>query len=232
MNHFLSRNSLFHSLLPREISMLAGNGFEKLYRPGERIISEGESGKHLFFILEGSIRIFKEIDGKIPIPISILKTDDIFGEIVAISGKPYPFSASALEDTKLLLLRGDLIHRFLSNEDFRDHFISTLYQRILYMSQLIEDLSRMDIEERLYRFLYQKYGMKTIYQVAMNKTEIAFNIGTIPETMSRLIKRLSQSGILAWKGDTIELQKDFWLDAEFSWLQPSAVDFHNSKQES
>jgi CRP-like cAMP-binding protein len=50
--------------------------------------------------------------------------------------------------------------------------------------------------------------------VRIPKKEIAAAIGTVPETLSRLILRLRDRGDLEWKGSTIMLREGFWEEQE------------------
>jgi CRP-like cAMP-binding protein len=48
----------------------------------------------------------------------------------------------------------------------------------------------------------------------MTKKEIAGAIGTIPETFSRLLKRLRSKNILEWEKNELVLAKGFWDRSE------------------
>ena len=72
-----------------------------------------------------------------------------------------------------------------------------------------------DVEERFFRFLNEHYGRKNSYTISISKKDLAAAIGTIPETFSRLIQRLTRRGILRWEGNSLEIPGDFWENQDF-----------------
>ena len=102
----------------------------------------------------------------------------------------------------------------LEDRGFRREFISTIIGRLRYLTQRIHYLTAYDVEQRFFRFLYEQYGPVEKCSVEIPKKEIAAAIGTIPETLARLILRLRERGDIEWKGSTITLRKGFWEDRE------------------
>ena len=72
------------------------------------------------------------------------------------------------------------------------------------------------MEDRFFRFLISTYGKKDEYDILIPKKDIASAIGTIPETFSRLILRLTKMGIIAWKKNRLIMKDGFW---ENSYLE-------------
>ena len=109
------------------------------------------------------------------------------------------------------------IDDLLENKDFRNEFIGFLMKKQRYLAERILYLSAMDVEERFFRFLLENYGEKNTYTITLSKKDIASAIGTIPETMSRLIKRLSMKGIITWDENILQIRDGFWMN-EFDKL--------------
>jgi CRP-like cAMP-binding protein len=59
------------------------------------------------------------------------------------------------------------------------------------------------VEERFIRSLLEQYGKKNEYYIPLSKKDIASAIGTIPETLSRLLNRMRREGNLSVKGKSI-----------------------------
>ena len=85
------------------------------------------------------------------------------------------------------------------------HRISTIQQadRILY-------LTGHDVEERFFFFLQEQFGRRQEYRIPLSKKDIAAAIGTIPETLSRLLLRLRGEKKIRWEGDNLRLAEGFW----------------------
>ena len=81
-----------------------------------------------------------------------------------------------------------------------------------YLTQKLFYLSSMDVEERFVRFLREQYGEKEEYVVDLSKKDIAIAIGTIPETFSRLLVKLTNNNEITWNGKNIRLRTGFWKE--------------------
>ncbi len=216
----LRRNFLFEILSPEDLRLISENGILRSLPAESRILYEGDTGDSIFLLLKGTVKIYKENSEGTQILISLIQPGGIFGEITVTGEATYPFSAESVSKAELFVISRKIIRKFLKEEAFRDRFLTSLFGRIQYMSQLIEDLSVMDTEERLFRFLYQKYGKKTVITTTMSKKDTASAIGTVPETLSRIIARLTKNKIMSWKGKEIRLATDFWDTCDYSWLGP------------
>ena len=82
-----------------EISNSLYQKFGRSYRPGEVVFHEGEPGKELFIILEGSVEVSREEQA-----FTCLTTGDIFGEVSLFDGKPRSNTVTAIEPLRVLAL--------------------------------------------------------------------------------------------------------------------------------
>ena len=121
-----------------------------------------------------------------------------------------PVSAMAITPSRVLGISRSSFFRMLSHADARDRFIASLFKKLRYLSDQVHHLNSLDVEERFFRFLREHYGEKESYSIHLPKKEIAAAIGTIPETFSRLVKRLSTLGIITWQDDELTLKENFW----------------------
>ena len=95
----------------------------------------------------------------------------------------------------------------LVNDSFRNDFIAMLMRKQRYLTERILYLTSHDVEDRFFHFLVEQYGERDLYHMEMNKKDLAAAIGTIPETVSRLIKRLEAEGKISWDGNIIKLYR-------------------------
>jgi hypothetical protein len=58
---------------------------------------------------------------------------------------------------------------------------------------------------------YALSGQPVSRSEELPQKNIAASIGTIPETLSRLISRLEE-GVISWKGKLLTVKKGFWED--------------------
>jgi len=176
---------------------------------------EGERGEAIFMLASGAIQLNKmSPDGK-EVVIKTVEPGEVFAEVILFEQSAYPVSAVALSKSLVYRLRkGDFMH-LLDNQQFRNDFTALLMRRMRYLANRILYLTSYDVDERLFLFLEEQYGKKEHYQLNLSKKDMAAAIGATPETLSRLILRLSNQGQMTWQGKTVSLKEGFWQ----SWEQ-------------
>lgn len=99
----LQKVHLFKGLRRNLLMKLLVDLVEKEYMPGEVIFSEGEIGKALYIILDGSVTIAKK-DNADHVVLAELPTGSYFGELALIDQMPRFATASTQERTTLLIM--------------------------------------------------------------------------------------------------------------------------------
>ena len=94
--------SLFKGLGQAQIERLAVIAEEMSLREGMVLFREGDVGDRLFAILEGKVRISRQIPGIGEEALAILEPGDHFGEMSIIDDDPRSGDALAHEDCRLL----------------------------------------------------------------------------------------------------------------------------------
>ena len=94
---------LFAGLTRRQLGKLLVKFFEKEYRTGETIFTEGEPGKALFIVLTGRVLICRALHEGEEI-LATLAPGAYFGELALIDDQPRFASARASEPSLLLIL--------------------------------------------------------------------------------------------------------------------------------
>jgi CRP-like cAMP-binding protein len=123
---FLRRVSLFSKMTTEQLARLAGVASEAVYPAASRIIQEGEFGDRLFLIVDGEVLIHRG-DTRL----TVLKSEDYFGEMSIIDGEPRSASATAITDCLVLHLgHQDFKDILATNADVAWAVIRTLSQRL------------------------------------------------------------------------------------------------------
>jgi CRP-like cAMP-binding protein len=78
-----------------EINFLASVSKQLQFRAGQTIFREGEAGEHLYVVLEGKVRISKNVPGAGEEALSFLERGDYFGEMALIDDRPRSADARA-----------------------------------------------------------------------------------------------------------------------------------------
>jgi len=205
MNPFqaMAQASFFEGLSEDSRMALARIGFARQVRRGDMLFAEEDSGHSVYFLLQGLVQLFKTSPEGAQTVIKIITPGEFFAEAILFELDRYPAAAAALADSLLLLFpRRDFL-RLLSSESFRNDFLALLLRRQRYLANRIHELATGNVQQRLLAFLAEQPAAGSVLTLAMSKKEIAAAIGTTPETLSRLIRRLTRQGLLSWTGRTL-----------------------------
>lgn len=99
----LQKVGLFRGMRRNLLIKLLVDLVEKEYEPGELIFSEGDIGKALYIILDGSVTLTKKCNGN-PTVLAELPTGSYFGELALIDQMPRFATATAREKTTMLIM--------------------------------------------------------------------------------------------------------------------------------
>ncbi len=206
----INNSDIFKDSGEKVSEILASKSKIKKVKTGEMLFLDGEKGSDIFILASGKIKLFKSAPDGREIIMKLVRPREAFAEILLFEDDTYPVSAVAIEDSTVLAMNKITIIDSLDDIDSRNEFIAGLMKKMRYLTQRIVFLTAYDVEDRFFKFLLDHYGKKENYQMELSKKDIASAIGTIPETFSRLIKRLKQRNIIKWEKGIISLPKDFW----------------------
>jgi CRP/FNR family cyclic AMP-dependent transcriptional regulator len=77
----LNKVAIFKNLDPDELSQVADVCKEEKFVSGEYIFREGEHGNRLYLIVEGEVRISRDVPGSGEEALAVLKAGALFGEM-------------------------------------------------------------------------------------------------------------------------------------------------------
>jgi len=194
----LKKIPVFSALPASHLSQLGKISEVKNFKNGEIIVSEKSTGKMLFFVISGRIKIYKSAStGHIKV-LSYLNKGDIFGEMIIFGGGLRSASAEAMEHCKILILRAKDFKEFAArNTPVLLKIISTLITRLKKADDEIRSLAYNTVISRtafsLLEFAAQ-YGVKKAGKTHINfpltHAEIANNVGSSREVISRVLSKL------------------------------------------
>lgn len=200
----LEQTALFKSLSQPELRQLAARTVRKAFRAGEWLFAEGEPCNGLHIVARGRVRIFKtSMSGREQV-LAVEGPGESVAELPVFDGGPYPASVIALEDTEIA---------FIARQDFQTHCIehpevalkvlAVVGARLRRLVGIIEELSFTTIRQRLASTLLklaQTEGKKTArgveFRLPASHQEIANQLGTVRELISRNLMRLQAEGLL------------------------------------
>jgi CRP-like cAMP-binding protein len=199
----LTESPFFKELSRETLKALASIASSRDLRKRETLFREGDAGKAIYLLRSGAVQLHKTSPDGNDVVIKIVQPSEVFAEVVLFERASYPVTAAALSASVVIIFPREKVHALLSIESFRNDFIAMLMRKQRYLAERIVQQQAHDVEGRLLWFLRDQFGTQRIVTLPFSKKDLAGAIGTTPETLSRLILRLSQRRVLTWKGKTV-----------------------------
>lgn len=200
----LGRTALLSNLSQPELQLLAARTVRKLFSTGEWLFSEGEPCNGLHIVSRGRVRIFKtSMNGREQV-LAVEGPGGSVAELPVFDGGPYPASVVALEDTEIAFIsRRDFQAFCIEHPEVALKVLAVVGARLRRLVGIIEELSFTTIRQRLASTLLklaQTQGKKTARGVEFllpgSHQELANQLGTVRELISRNLMRLQAEGLL------------------------------------
>lgn len=103
----LSKIELFKGLRPAALELIAKVANEEFHAAGTKIFEHGEAGDKLYLILEGKIRISRDVPGMGEEALAVLGPGQVFGEMALLDESPRSADARVHERCRLLVIPKD-----------------------------------------------------------------------------------------------------------------------------
>ena len=208
MSQDLHKFPVFASLEPEHTKALSGIAGTRHFKANQMIFQENDPGEGFYGIVQGKVKIYKSSPlGKEHI-LHIFGPGEVFAEVAVFAGRNFPASALCLEDTKLLFFPRKQFRRLISeNPDLGLNLLGLLSMRLRNMVGKVEELSLKEVPARLatHLLLIRENLGKDQFDLDLNKSQLAGFLGTIPETLSRVIRKMNEEEYIETAGKKVTL---------------------------
>jgi CRP/FNR family transcriptional regulator, cyclic AMP receptor protein len=103
----LGKIELFAGLKPEALTLIAKVSSEESHALGTKIFQHGDAGDKLYLILEGRVRISRDVAGMGEEALAVLGPGQIFGEMALLDESPRSADARVHEACRLLAIPKD-----------------------------------------------------------------------------------------------------------------------------
>jgi CRP/FNR family transcriptional regulator, cyclic AMP receptor protein len=207
----LRRTPLFASLTGSELQALASRTTRKKFQKDEQLFAEGDPCGGLYLVAAGKVRIFKLSPAGREQILAVEGPGSSFAELPVFDGGNYPAAASALEDTEVLFVsRKDFQNFCREHPDVALKVIAVVGSRLRRLVGIIEELSFTTVRQRLIALIVRlaqadgtpsKEGIRV--ELTKSHQDLASELGTVRELVSRNLGRLQAEGFLDVEGRKI-----------------------------
>ena len=207
----LAQVPIFSGLTESELGFLAQRTVPRHYSAGETIFDEGGPCSGFFVVESGNVRIFKSSASGREHVLSIDGPGSSIAEVPVFDGGNYPASGAAVDDVTLLFVSKQDFHALcLAHPEVPLKVLRVVGARLRRLVGIIEELSFTTVRHRLASYLLrlaEKSGKPKAEGVEITlpvtNQELAAQIGTVRELVSRNLSRLQAEGMLKVDGRNI-----------------------------
>ena len=200
---------LFSALADEALAALLGSFGTIKRAAGVVIFGPTEKAERFYVVLAGRVKLYKLSPRGDEQILHLYGPGNAFAEAAVLGGGTYPAFAEAVEDTTLLEIgRRELRRAIEANPELAMGMMAGLSAKLREFNRLIEELSLKEVPARLagalLRLADRAGGDR--FRLKQTKRELAAQIGTVSETLSRALRRLQDAGLVSVRGAEITVQ--------------------------
>ena len=199
----LKRSLIFSGLSEDELAELSEIATERTFDSGEFVFWDGDDPAWLYIVAEGKIKVLKHASSGKEFIIAFFGPGEMFGEVAVFENKPYPASAQAITETRVLGVKREDFLEFLAHRpEVALRIIYVLGGRLRDAQSRLRDIAGERVEQRIASILFMLYS-RLGPEIPFTRQEIADMAGTTTETTIRVMSRLKDGSIIRSTRGTI-----------------------------
>lgn len=179
----------------------------KLFPANTELVREGQYVKYIPIVLNGLVKVFTQFEDK-ELLLYYIKPEQscIMSFSSCINNDKSKIFAITEEESSVLLIPSDKIAKWVI--EFPTINMLFYQQYDLRYSELVDTIHQMlyyKLDKRLLDYLSEKIKVTGKNPIKISHKEIANDLGTAREVVSRLVKKMERQNLLKQYHDSIEL---------------------------
>lgn len=218
----LRRVPIFSGLNDAQLEFLVTRTVERKVGSDELLFSEGDPCEGLYVVQTGNVRIFKSAASGREQVLAIEGSGSSIAELPVFDGGNYPASAQAIRESTVLFVSKQAFQSLcLQHPEVALKVLKVVGARLRRLVRIIEELSFTTVRHRLIALLLRlaktegkRSALGIAFTLNANNQEIAAQLGTVRELVSRNLSRLQSEGLITMDGRSISIPKPDKLASE------------------
>jgi CRP/FNR family transcriptional regulator len=207
----------------RRVTLFSRLGDEALGAVAERVVFRnitkdtvlfrmGDPCRGLYVVVSGQMRVYRATAGGREQVLHTVEAGQPLAEVPLFDGGPYPASARAMEDGRLLFLScGAFEWLYRNHAEIAESTIRELGRRLRRMVGLVEKISLRDVSARVAMTLLEYAGAEggvagtETFELPRTQEQLAAELATTRESVARALGRLRREGLIAQRGTRVRI---------------------------
>jgi len=199
---------LFKGLPKEQLDEVVNSMADQTFDRGQTVLSEGEAAEGFFVLVQGKVKIFKlSTEGKEQI-LHFVGPGESFGEVPMFAGGRFPANAETIEKSRIFFFpRAAFLDLIGTDPTLAMNMLAELSKRLRQMTRLVEELSLKEVPGRLAAYILYLSSESESDDVGLDitKGQLASLLGTIPETLSRILGKMSAQEVISVQGRKLKI---------------------------
>lgn len=171
------------------------------------IVREGQKNKYVPFLIKGSVKVFSLNDGREliyyylrPNDSCLMTFSSIFTDYIS------RIYAIAEEDSEVLLIPVSTIHEWITRfPEMNKIFYHEYDKRFSDVMNMVNEAVFHRLDRRVLSYIKQQISITGNHPIKLTHREIASNLGTSREVVSRVLKKIENEGEITQTKEGIKI---------------------------
>ena len=177
---------------------------ERVFRAKDLIFAPGDPDGQLYFLLEGTVRLYKIYGEYKEATVALLKDRGVFGELSLDEGSRQTCFAETLTEARVAVVRKRvLVETIKSHPTFATKLLFSFSDRLRQSDEAIESLLSREVSARLARLLLnlgerfgETNGSGTVLNLRLTHQDLANMIASTREAVSKVMSEFQRLGLI------------------------------------
>jgi CRP/FNR family transcriptional regulator len=177
---------------------------ERHFGPTDLIFAPGDPGGHLYFLLEGTVRLYKIYGDYKEATVALLKDTGVFGVLDLDEALYQDAFAEAVTDARVVAARKPILNEVMKRHpEFAMKLLSSLAERLRQSDEVIESLLHREVSVRLATLLLnlgdrfgEPNGSERVLKVRLTHQDLANMIASTREAVSKVMSDFQRAGLI------------------------------------
>ncbi|MEW7982348.1 MAG: Crp/Fnr family transcriptional regulator [gamma proteobacterium symbiont of Phacoides pectinatus] len=207
----LRQGVLFGGLSEAQLDRVVRHAVRVRLEEGESLFEQEEQANRFYLMLSGQIKLYRLSPSGNEKVIEVVTPGGTFAEALMFLERPfYPVGAQALQAAEVIGIdAGDFAGMLRDSVDTCFVLLGDMSQRLRGLLNKIDDLSLYSAACRVAAYLVQQtHNGDNAFQLTIPKHVMASRLSVKPETLSRIIKHFTSTGIISVTGSHVVIHNN------------------------
>ena len=206
---FLGQVFLFSEIASEDLQQLAASAVPQRLNREQQLFAEGDEASHLYIVVHGKLSVYKVSYHGTEQVLHICSGGDLVAEAAIFNQKVYPAHCKAIEESLVVKLPARALFALIKrNPQNALKIMSSYAQKLREFVHMIEYLALNNVKQRVIIYLIKNAVLsegRHVVTLDIKKRKLAALLGTVPETLSRNLRKLREAEVIGETDEGIEI---------------------------